>query len=103
MKRETRGWSAVVRPGAVRKLVVRGEVSTHPYAQVFLKQGRSPKDEANTLSLTLCVLADTQRADLKDWTPVTFETSLLGHGYDRVTITGTCTPIHLDIRQPAGT
>ena len=103
MSRDTRGWSAMVRPGAVRKLVVSGQVCTHPYAQAFLKQGRSPKGEPNTLCLTLCVLADTPRADLKNWTTVTFEASLLGHGYKRVTITGTGSPVHLDIREAAKT
>lgn len=102
MNRETRGWSATVRPGAARKLVVRGEVYTHPYAQIFLKPTRSAKEEPNTLNLTLCVLADTP-GDLKKWSPVTFEASTLGHGYERVTIIGTEAPIHLEIRATART
>ena len=40
MKRQTRDWTAVVRPGSVPKLIVAGEVCTHPYAQAFLKEGR---------------------------------------------------------------
>lgn len=101
MTRETRGWTAFVRPGAVPKLFVRGEVCTHPYAQAFLKEGRSPKDEPETLCLRLTVLADTPRADLKEWTGVSFEKSLLSRSYDRVTVTGLTDPIHLDVRQPA--
>lgn len=103
MKRETRGWSAGVRPGAVPKLFVRGEVCTHPYAQAFLKESRSPKGHPETLCLTLTVLADTPRADLKEWTGVSFEKSLLTRGYERVTISGLGEPIELPIRQPAGT
>jgi len=92
----------VVRPGAVRKLVVKGQVCTHPYAQAFLKEGRSPKDDPDVLCLTLCVLADTPRAEMKHWTPVRFEKNLLGRSHDHVMIDGADTPIRLDIKQPAG-
>ena len=101
MNRQTRGWSAVVQPGAVRKLIVTGQVCTHPYAQAFLKEGRSPAGEPETLCLTLCVLADTPRADMKDWTPVSFEKSLFGKGYERIRIAGVDSPVQLDIRHPA--
>lgn len=103
MTRETRGWTAAVRPGAVPKLFVRGEVCTHPYAQAFLKEGRSPKGHPETLGLTLTVLADTPRADLKEWTGVSFEKRLLARSYERVTITALGDVIELDVKQPAGT
>lgn len=99
MKRETRGWSAEVRPGAVPKLVVKGQVCTHPYAQAFLKEGRAPKGEPETLCVTLTVLADTPRADLKEWTAVSFEKSLLNRAYDRVKVAGAGDPLYLEIRQ----
>lgn len=106
MTRETRGWSAIVRPGAVPKLLVKGQVCTHPYAQAFLKEARSPKGEPETLCLTLCVLADTPRADLKEWTPVAFEKSLLNLAFDRVRIVGAGDSIAVEIagtvpRRPA--
>jgi len=103
MKRQTRGWTAVVRPGAVPKLFVRGEVCTHPYAQAFLKEGRSPKGHSERLCLTLTVLADTPRADLKEWTGVSFEKSLLSRSYEGVTISGLGDPVELEIKHPAGT
>lgn len=97
MTRETRGWSAVVRPGAVPKLVVKGQVCTHPYAQVFLKEGRSPKDEPEILCLTLCVLADTPRADLKTWTAVSLERSLINRTFRHVIIANTGPPIRIEV------
>ena len=101
VKRETRGWSAHVRPGAVPKLIVTGQVCTHPYAQAFLKEGRSPKGEPTTLCLTLCVLADTPRADLKDWTNVSYEVRLLNFRVDKVVIAGTGSLIEIEIKHPA--
>ncbi|NNM77391.1 hypothetical protein HJG53_10790 [Sphingomonas sp. ID1715] len=100
MKRETRGWSAVVRPGAVPKLIVRGEVCTHPYAQAFLKEGRSRAGEPDILCLTLAVLADTPRAELKEWTRVRFEKPLLARDYGQVRIAGTGASLLIDVRQP---
>lgn len=100
MTRETRGWTAYVRPGPVPKLIVKGQVCTHPYAQAFLKEGRSPKGEPNTLCLTLSVLADTPRADLKDWTAVSLEVRLLNCSYEKVEILGAGARIGIEIKLP---
>lgn len=91
-----------MRRGAVPKLVVRGEVRTHPYAQVFLKEGQSRRGEAHILCLTLTVLADTPRAELQQWTPVRFERSLLSGDYAGVRIAGAGSPVLIDVTQPAG-
>ena len=99
MKRETRGWSATVRPGSVPKLVVTGEVCTHPYAQAFLKEGRTRPDESDTLCLTLTVLADTPRADLKEWTGVRFEKRLHNSGYAQVRIAGAGETLLVEVKQ----
>ena len=99
MKRETRSWSAVVRPGSVPKLIIAGEVSTHPYAQAFLKEGRSRADEAETLCLTLTVLADTPRDELREWTRIVFEKRLLTDVYTQVRIAGTGSTILIDVKQ----
>lgn len=99
MKRETRGWSAVMRPGSVPKLIVKGEVCTHPYAQAFLKEGRSHSGEPDILCLTLTVLADTPRAELKEWTRVSFEKRLLTRDYAQVRIAGTGSTILIEVKQ----
>jgi hypothetical protein len=99
MKRETRDWTALVRPGSVPKLIVKGEVCTHPYAQAFLKEGRSCVGESDTLCLTLTVLADTPRAELKEWTRVAFEKQLLTRDFAQVRIAGTGSTILIDVKQ----
>ena len=99
MKRETRGWSAVVRPGSVPKLIVKGEVCTHPYAQAFLKECGSGPGESGTLCLTLTVLADTPRAELKEWTRVSFEKRLLTRDYAQVRVAGTGSTTLIDVKQ----
>lgn len=98
MERETRNWTALLQSGVVPRLIVAGEVCTHPYAQAFLKEDWSPNEEPDTLCLTLTVLADTSRADLKDWTPIRFEKPLLARTYDQVMIAGTGKRIDIDIK-----
>jgi hypothetical protein len=99
MKRDTRNWSAVMRPGSVPRLIVKGEVCTHPYAQAFLKEARPGADEPEVLCLTLTVLADTPRAELKQWTQVGFEKRLLTGAYAQVRITGTGSTIMFEVKQ----
>ena len=103
MKRQTRDWTAVVRPGSVPKLIVTGEVCTHPYAQAFLKEGRPLSGQQGTLHLTLTVLADTPRAELKEWTRVNFEKRLLTQDYAQVRIAGTGSNIVIEVRQAVQT
>ena len=100
MNRETRGWSATVRPGSVPKLIVTGEVSTHPYAQAFLKEGSANGDEA-ILHLTLTVLADTPRNELKQWTGVSFEKRLIPRHYAQVQVSGAGDPVLIAVNQVA--
>jgi len=96
--KHTRGWSATVRPGPVPKLIVQGQVSTHPYAQAFLKETHAPSGEQRILCLDLCVLGDMPQGDVRDWKTVTIEKRLLDVSYERVTIGGVGTQIHLDVR-----
>lgn len=96
--KRTRGWSAIVRPGPVPKLIVQGQVSTHPYAQAFLKETHAPSGQQHILCLDLCVLGDSPHADVRDWKTVTIEKRLLDVSYERVTIGGAGTQIYLDVR-----
>lgn len=98
---ETQSWSAVLVTGSSPKLIVQGEVRTHPYAFVALGERRIFGGPAGDFYLDLRIIGDQPGLDVLDWKRVHYERPLREEGCDAVVVGGTGTPVRIPVRRIA--
>ena len=96
---ETRGWSAVLLTGTAPKLIVEGEVRTHPYAFATLNERRIVGGPGDTVVLDLRVMGDHPALDVFSWKRVTYERPLKEADCQSVVIGGTGIALRVPVRR----
>lgn len=96
-----RDWSAVLLSGPSPKLIVEGQIRTHPYAFASLARRDVVGGPVGTMYLDLRVVGDQPALDVLHWKRVRFEHALRAAECDTVVIGGTGSPVRLIVRRQA--